>query len=519
MDGAGQQPSYAELAAVVVQLQATVARLTQRIDDLEAENAGLRARVFELAAENAKLHAEIAELRKKNPTQRLNQSYSVAAEEKRREEAEQKKAGTAKKHGSHGDKQSSERRGRIPNQDKIDRAHLHELVLPEGFHITQCKPHYDRPVWRIRNGKATLVVYEIWRGPNGELGNIEGVLPLSEFGLEIHTAVAFLVSMVGLSIDKVCEQLKFFWELDLSKSQADALLNQLSREWEPEFESLCMLLAVSAVVHADETSWSLNSVWAFLSENARVFIFGCRKDANTLAQILPKESFVGILVSDDAAVYQGFTKSQKCWAHLLRKAIRFTLLEPDNEEYKTFLNGLLDVYRTAKSASADQRLKETGRAARVSELVDALSALCVSRCQADDVQVKSDDEIDHEFNNLVQEIARLMCDCELFTFVLHPEATGTNNEAERSLRIAAQDRRTGRTSKTLRGAQRRTILVSVLESLKLHLEDFTLSSVQTELQTWWQTGESLFGKLLEACGLDPPTDSRLNNLIPLPTTA
>ena len=190
-------------------------------------------------------------------------------------------------------------------------------------------------MWRIRNGKATLVVYEIWRGPNGELGDIEGVLPLSEFGLEIHTAIAFLVSMIGLSMDKVCEQLKFFWELELSKSQADALLNQLSREWETEFESLCMLLAVSAVVHADETSWSLNSVWAFLSEKARVLIFGCRKDANTLAQILPKESFAGILVSDDAAAYQGFSKSQKCWADLLRKAIRFTPLQPDNEEYKT----------------------------------------------------------------------------------------------------------------------------------------------------------------------------------------
>lgn len=512
MDGSGQQPSYAELAAVVVQLQATVERLTQRIDDLEAENA-------RLATENAKLHAEIAELRKKNPTQRLDKSYSMTAEEKRREEVELNNAGTVKKHGSHGDKQSSERRGRMPNQDKIDRADQHELVLPEGFRITHCTPHIDRPVWRIRNGKATLVVYEIWRGPDGELGDISGVLPLSEFGMEIHTAVAFLVSMVGLSIDKVCEQLKFFWELDLSKSQADALLNQLSREWEPEFESLCMLLAVSAVVHADETSWSLNSVWAFLSEKARVFVFGCRKDANTLAQILPKELFAGILVSDDAAVYQGFSKAQKCWAHLIRKAIRFTLLQPDNEEYKTFLNGLLDVYRTAKRASADQRLKETGRAARVSELVDALSALCVSRCTADDVQAKSDDETDHEFNNLVQEVARLMCDCELFTFVLHPEATGTNNEAERSLRPMAQDRRTGRTSKTHRGAQRRTILVSVLESLKLHLSDFTLSSVQTELQTWWQTGESLFGKLLKACGLDPPTDSRLSTLIPLPTAA
>ena len=67
--------------------------------------------------------------------------------------------------------------------------------------------------------------------------------------------------------------------------------------------------------------------------------------------------------------------------------------------------------------------------------------------------MKSDDEIDHEFDKLVQEVARLMCDYEQFTFVLHPEASGTNNEAERSLRDAAQDRRTGGTSKTLRAAQ------------------------------------------------------------------
>ena len=391
-------------------------------------------------------------------------------------------------------------------------------MLPEGFEITQCRPHIDRPVWRIRDGKAVLVVYEIWRGPGGEVGTIEGVLPLSEFGLEIHTAVAFLVSMVGLSMDKVCEQLKFFWELDLSKSQADALLNQLSREWESEFEALCMLLAVSAVVHADETSWSLNSVWAFLSEKARVLVFGCRKDGDTLAKILPKETFAGVLVSDDAAVYQGFSNAQKCWAHLIRKAIKFTLLAPDNEEYKTFLNGLLDVYRSAKRAAADQRLKTPGRSARVRDLVDELSNLCVSRCpteDADDTLVMSTDATDHEFQNLVDEIVRLMCDGELFTFVMHPAATGTNNEAERSLRRAAQDRRTGRTSKTLRGAQRRTILVSVLESLKLHLPEFTLATVQTELKTWWRTGESLFDRILNACGLDPPTDSRLNTLVPL----
>jgi transposase len=36
----------------------------------------------------------------------------------------------------------------------------------------------------------------------------------------------------------------------------------LSRHWQHEFEGLCTLLANSLVVHSDETSWSINSVWA-----------------------------------------------------------------------------------------------------------------------------------------------------------------------------------------------------------------------------------------------------------------
>jgi len=53
------------------------------------------------------------------------------------------------------------------------------------------------------------------------------------------------------------------------------------------------------------------------------------------------------VISDDAAVYANFTHSQKCWAHLLRKAIKLTLLEPDNAEYRAFADRLLAIYREA----------------------------------------------------------------------------------------------------------------------------------------------------------------------------
>jgi hypothetical protein len=76
----------------------------------------------------------------------------------------------------------------------------------------------------------------------------------------------------------------------------------LARYWSEEFEVLCALLANSLVVHTDETSWSINSVWVFLSEKARGLFFGVPKDAKTLKEILDPEILAGIVFSDDAAV-------------------------------------------------------------------------------------------------------------------------------------------------------------------------------------------------------------------------
>ena len=198
------------------------------------------------------------------------------------------------------------------------------------------------------------------------------MLGRSEYGLEIVTEIAYLVYIVGLSFDKVCLLLGFFQNLRLRKSRVDKLLYRLSREWEHEFDLLCALLANSLVVHADETSWSLNSVWAFLSEKARVLLYGVHKDAATLEKMVDPASFAGIAISDDAAVYGNFSAAQKCWAHLLRKAIKLTLQDPDNAEYRAFTDRLLEIYREACRVQRDQRPSDEGRRRKVSELEDEL---------------------------------------------------------------------------------------------------------------------------------------------------
>jgi hypothetical protein len=463
----------------------------------------------------------IAELEKKaggpNPpaTAKVAEPFSMRAEEKRQQARHQKKKPKRARQA---------RRGRLTTADKLKWAERTEKCFPEGVPPQDCQLSHTRPVWRLEKGRAVLVAYQIFRGPKNQYGKIAGVLGRSEFGLEIVVEIAYFVYVIGLSFDKVCLTLQFLQQLRLGKTQADSLLRQLARHWQHEFEVLGTLLANALVVHADETSWSIHSVWAFLSEKARVLFFGVHKDADTLEQVLDPATFAGLVISDDAAVYANFSQAQKCWAHLLRKAIKLTLQEPDNAAYRQFTDRMLEIYRQACRVQRDGRLSATGRAGKVAALDDALLELCAPLWALELPPLEDGPENDYRL--LVNEIMRLMLAQQLFTFVTAAPAAqpngvsqpvaGTNNEAERTLRGPAEARKTGRTSKTQVGARRQTIIVSVLESLRLYLRTFTLASVIAEIDRWWQAGQSCFTKLLNRMKLQLPAQSILDKVMPVP---
>lgn len=199
--------SRSELIKLVRMQAAAMERLEKRVEELEAK------------------------LNETNPTERLDQSYSLNAEDKRKEEEKKAKGDKGRK------RPKPLRRGRITTADKIERAERTEAIYPENVRRSDCTLSHTRVAWRLENGKATLVAYEIYRYRN-EFGKIEGVLGRSEFGIEIVLATAYQVYSLGLSIDKACQVLSFFQQLDLKKSQADRLLNQLASAGKPS-SSLC----------------------------------------------------------------------------------------------------------------------------------------------------------------------------------------------------------------------------------------------------------------------------------------
>jgi hypothetical protein len=229
--------------------------------------------------------------------------------------------------------------------------------------------------------------------------------------------------------------------------------------------------------------------------------YGVHKDGQTLQQILDKATFDGVLVSDDAAIYQNFSKSQKCWAHLLRKAIKLTLQDPENKSYREFTDSLLAIYRRAKRIAKDQRFGDAGRHAKVAELDDELLALCSPRWLDENQETEG---VEDDYRRLVNEIMRLMLAQELFVFVTTDGVEGNNNPSERELRDDAQRRSTGRTNKAPKGAKRQTIITSVLRTLGKQLSEFTLDCVLAEVQRWVDCGRSCFTDQAAAAGLSRP---------------
>jgi hypothetical protein len=68
----------------------------------------------------------------------------------------------------------------------------------------------------------------------------------------------------------------------------------------------------------------------------------------------------------------------------------------------------------------------------------------------------------------------------------------------------------------LAGARRQTIVVSVLESLRLYLPCFTLGSVVAEVERWLKTGRSCYQKLMAKLKLSVGEQSILDRVLPQP---
>jgi len=414
--------------------------------------------------------------------------------------------------------------GRKPTRNKRKLATRAIDIYAEGVAREQCVRRRSQLAWRIFDGKAVYVCYHVYDLPDSTSVPVPAGLrnSRSEFGIEIILILAFLHYWIGVSLDNARQTMNFFTGLNLSKGQADSLLSQLAHDWDEQYDTIAQLLALQVIVYIDETGWRVGDkscyTWVFSTSMHVLYRCGVSRKKTEATDILG-DSFSGIGVTDDYAAYRDmFSQHQLCWAHLIRKAIKLALQNPNQPQYAEFLDGLCSIYDDAKQLRDDALMEDTladaddaSRVAIVTQLQNRITSLC-DRREETIITAKAAAKSEPAIEPTAEHIATFILlqreladnvDC-LFVFVEHPEVEPTNNRSERNVRREAEIRKGARTSKTAQGAKRRGTIVTVLASLQTRISGFTLSNVLAEIDRWLESGSSLFQQELQAIHLTRP---------------
>lgn len=433
-------------------------RLKEKNKGLKTENGKLKEDVHDLKKQ---LH-EMAE-QKKAKKAWFRQNYSLSNHEKQVDAVAKKRSP-----------------GRTPKEKKLGSVQEESHVYPEHVTPDTCIMSHTRYVTHLRNGKKHTVLYHLYKTPWGEPPKLPGVMPRGEYGMEVAVILAFLVYFIQISIDQARSILVFFTGIDLSRSQADSLLQQLGTLMEPEFEKIIDLLALAYLVHIDETGWKIGKerlyTWIFTNLAHTVLLYGKSRGEETIEEVLSR-AFEGTVITDFFSTYEKYFKGQqKCWAHLLRTMIRLMLQHPEKKEYKAFFDQLHAIFVAGKKAQKQEMFTETQRQKKATLLQKRLRKLCARH--AEKIPADACDDL-RDFLNLQKRMIKYMD--SLFTFVLYPKVEPTNNRAEQGFRKTAKARNNYQTSKTVRGARRRSVLASVLTTLRQNLPAFSLETVVAEV--------------------------------------
>jgi transposase len=460
-----------------------IAQQAERIDQLEQEVASLKALIETKADAKAS----------KKP--KFDENYSAG----RNKNAKKKPKGKST--------------GRKPSDKKKNAASKSVNIYPDDSQPEQCERRRTQYAWRLIDGKAVYIAYHLFApadAPNTPLP--PGVRnSRCEFGIEIILILAFLHYWIGVSLANAIQIMNFFTGLEVSKGQADSLMTQLANDWNEQYDAIAELIALQLIVYIDETGWKVGKkscyTWVFSTSMHVLYRCGVTRKKTEATDILG-EDFAGIGVTDDYAAYKSmFSKHQLCWAHLIRKAIKLALKNPNEPEYADFLDGLCRIYDDAKQLRDAALLRDEPAAELdadgVKRLQDRVTELC-SRSDEVIITEKAAEKAGPSVNATADAIATFVLlqrelvgnlDC-LFVFVENPEVEPTNNRSERNVRREAEIRKGARTSKTAKGAKRRSTIVSVLASLQTRIT-FTLANVLLEVGDWYQSGTSLFTKELQ----------------------
>ena len=406
--------SHAELVELVLQLDARLEQALALIAEQQAHIARLEARIREL-------EEQLEQRDRNDPTQRMP-GLKPAATPRRRKSGPRKR----RAHGFS--------RGQAPAPTETV---LHAVaVCPQcATPLSGGTERWRKEVLELPPAPVRVIqhVYLERRCPScgrrvmppparpAELGVLSG---RQRLGLGLLAYIALARAELRLPVQLIQWALQALHGLELSEGAIIGALQRVAAVGQATVAEIRATIRASPRVYADETGLREDGVngylWSFSTEYERYFVRGGR-NKEVVDEVLGPD-FAGVLVSDFYAAYDHYDgPHQRCWAHLLRDIHELTDKHPKDAALQIWATQVHGVYERACRA----QLGPAGARPAAQRLAEAdLLEHCQPYLESEAATVPQ--------AVLCRRIQKYLP--ELFTFVLDPALSSTNNAAEHSVR-------------------------------------------------------------------------------------
>jgi hypothetical protein len=267
---------------------------------------------------------------------------------------------------------------------------------------------------------------------------------------------------LGVSYGKVSEVLQDAFGLQVSRSGWCQSDQKLSNTAQPVYEALLEMIRQCSVVHADETSWRIGTLaawlWVFTNREATVYVIRANRSSDVVIDVLGQE-FKGILASDCFLAYDEKRLStwlkQKCVSHLLTDLKE--MKESKSGQALQFARKMTIVLQEALALKRQKSsLDPFTFFQRARDLETRLDALIAP-------QRRMSDRDNARFAKRLRKHRP-----HLLRFLYVNELDATNNLAERMIRPAVITRKTNGCNRSKPGATTHAMLSSILVTCRQH---------------------------------------------------
>jgi len=453
----------------------------EQVEKLLAELAALRA-------ENETLRQRVAELeRRLNLSSRSSSlppsadrpgDKAVARASRAARRAEERRAGKeARRRG----KQPGAEGEHLARRVDPDEVVVHDVEVCEtcGADVTSCPVEAVevRQVLDIPVPTISCVEHQVRKRRCSCGALARGAFPLEArasacYGANLRAIACYLLHAQHLPIERTKQALSEMYGIEVSTGFLAGLAPEAAGRLVGFVEALKERLVGSRLVHVDETSTQVGTAtwWLHVVSNAdATYLFADRtrgKDAPDAAGVLA--SFSGTMVHDRLSMYFGYEKATHaiCGAHLVRN-LASVAHRPSQVWAEKMRRLLLETNTAAHEARASGRRRLAPH--ELEAFLSSYDALVADGLAANRPLLSRDR------NTLERESYNLVCALrdrreEATRFAVDLDVPFTNNEAERSLRMAKLHQKISGCFQSKDHARAFAVLRSYLDTARKHGE-------------------------------------------------